>query len=118
MSKIRARHTGPKLALRRAVHAAGGRFRLHPGDLPGRPDLANRRAKVVVFVDGCFWHGCPLHFKPPRTRRPFWEEKIKRNRQRRQAVRLQYSANWTVLEYYECQMEDAPRQVMNALKKA
>lgn len=120
MSKIRARHTRPELVLRKAIHAAGGRFRVHAGDLPGRPDIVNRRAKVVVFVDGCFWHGCPRHFTVPRTRAAFWKEKIRRNRLRRRQVRKQYDG-WTVYEVFECQVDaDASRHaaaILTAIDK-
>ena len=58
MSRMPRSSTGPEVALRRGLHAAGLRFRIHPRDLPGRPDIALTRAKLAVFVDGCFWHGC------------------------------------------------------------
>ncbi len=57
MSRIRARDTAPELTIRRLLHARGLRYRIHVVDLPGRPDLVFRRAKVVVFIDGDFWHG-------------------------------------------------------------
>jgi DNA mismatch endonuclease, patch repair protein len=101
MARIRAKDTKPELALRQAVHAEGARFRVHVSTLPGRPDLANRRAKVAVFVDGCFWHGCPKHFVVPRTRAEFWREKVRRNQARRRAVRELY-VGWRVVEVYEC----------------
>ena len=63
-------------SVRRGLHARGLRFRLHRGDLPGRPDLAFPRHRAAIFVHGCFWHGhdCPL-FSWPRTRAAFWREK-------------------------------------------
>lgn len=104
MARIRGKDTGPERALRSAVWQAGGRFRTHVKGLPGRPDLANRRAKVAVFVDGCFWHGCPRHFKPPRTRREFWVEKIRRNQENRRRHLAGYPDGWTLFEVYECQL--------------
>ena len=59
MSRVRSKNTKPELALRRAVHARGGRYRLHPTDVPGRPDMVVRSRKVAVFVDGDRWHGNP-----------------------------------------------------------
>ena len=93
------------MALRRVVHALGGRFRVHVKDLPGTPDMANKRARVAVFVDGCFWHGCPRHFKLPKTRRAFWREKIRRNREKRRRVLAEYPARWIVLQIHECKLE-------------
>lgn len=104
MSRIRGKNTAPELALRKALRNHGVRYRLHTL-LPGRPDLANRRAKVAVFVDGCFWHGCPKHFRPPRTRTSFWTDKIARNQARRRTVLAQYAGDWTVFQVYECELK-------------
>ena len=120
MSRIRGKNTGPELLLRSAAWRLGARYHLHPVDVPGRPDLCNKRAKVAVFVDGCFWHGCPSHFRPPKTRRAFWVEKIRRNQERRARVRGEMPSGWTVLELFECRLkedlEDAARQVAGALR--
>jgi DNA mismatch endonuclease, patch repair protein len=102
MSRIRGRDTGPELELRSELWRLGVRFRTNVKSLPGRPDIANQRAKVVVFVDGCFWHGCPRHFKVPRTRAEFWSEKIARNRSKRKEVAAAYDRDWKVVEVFEC----------------
>ena len=90
MAGIRSTNTRPELAIRKALHAAGFRYRLHPRDVPGKPDMAFARYRAAVFVNGCFWHGhdCPL-FRLPDTRRDFWTAKIERNRQRDAEVRQQ-----------------------------
>ena len=59
MARMPTKSTGPEVRLRRTMHRMGLRFRLHPKDLPGRPDIALPNARIAVFVDGCFWHGCP-----------------------------------------------------------
>jgi DNA mismatch endonuclease (patch repair protein) len=102
MSRIRGRDTAPELALRRALWKEGVRFRVNVRDLPGRPDIASKKAKVAVFVDGCFWHGCPEHYRAPRTRRAYWEEKIRRNQERRRQVMQQYPPDWQAFEVFEC----------------
>ena len=104
MSKIRAKDTRPELALRKALHAKGLRFRIHDKSLPGTPDVSNKSRKVVVFVDGCFWHGCPRHFKVPKTRSEFWREKIQRNREKRIEVMAEYGVEWMVFQFYECEI--------------
>lgn len=76
MSRIRGCSTRPELALRRLLWRAGLRYRLG-SELPGRPDLVFRRARVAVFLDGCYWHGCPVHYSAPTTRRAFWQDKLR-----------------------------------------
>ncbi len=73
MSRIRGKNTKPELIVRRLLHAAGLRFRLHRKDLPGSPDLTFAKQKAVIFVHGCYWqgHACPK-FKVPKARTEFW----------------------------------------------
>jgi DNA mismatch endonuclease, patch repair protein len=104
MSRIRGTDTGPELALRSAVHAHGVRFRTHARSVPGRPDFSNQRAKVAVFVDGCFWHRCPKHFTAPATRAGFWRKKIRRNVARRREVLAAYPTDWLIFEVFECEL--------------
>lgn len=69
----------------------------------GRPDFVFRRERVAVFVDGCFWHGCPRHATQPRTRAAYWAAKFARNKARdRKVVRTLRRAGWTVLRVWEC----------------
>jgi DNA mismatch endonuclease (patch repair protein) len=84
MGRVRQSNTKPELIVRRALHRAGIRFRVNNRDLPGSPDLANRRHKWVIFVHGCFWHqheGCPKATVPKRNHE-FWAAKFAANRQR------------------------------------
>lgn len=78
MSRMPRRDTGPELLLRRALHARGMRFRTHL-KLPGRPDIVLTRARLAVFVDGCFWHACPEHGNLPKNNREWWREKLTAN---------------------------------------
>lgn len=81
MAGIRGKDTKPELVLRRGLHAAGFRFRLHVRDLPGKPDMVFPKWRAVLFAHGCFWHGHDCHlFRMPSSRREFWETKIARNR--------------------------------------
>lgn len=114
MSRNRGKNTEPEVALRRALWRAGVRYRCHPADLPGRPDIAHRTNKVAVFVDGCFWHGCPKHFRAPRTRTAFWREKIRRNRETRKRVLDELGASWKTFQFYEC---DLKRDFDGAVRK-
>ncbi|MBN8420642.1 MAG: very short patch repair endonuclease [Verrucomicrobia bacterium] len=79
-----------------------------------RPDFVFRQERVVIFVDGCFWHGCPRHATRPRQNRKFWDEKIARNQKRdRLVTRELRRSGWTVLRLWECAL--APRQQARTL---
>ncbi len=79
----------------------GLRYRLGAG-LPGRPDLVFPRARVAVFVNGCFWHGCPQHATMPKNNAEFWAKKIARTRERDAAVNLALAAvGWRVIRLWE-----------------
>lgn len=112
MSRVRGKNTKPELLIRRALHAAGLRYRLHGAKLPGKPDLVFPARRAVIFVHGCFWHGhhCSL-FRLPATRTEFWSEKIESNR-RRDAVALGSlrSAGWRVLTIWECALRGPVRR--------
>ena len=106
MARIRSTDTKPELALRKALHAQGLRYRLR-SKLPGRPDLVFPRYKAVVFVHGCFWHrhaGCKVA-STPKTNISFWTEKFERNVSRDQrVVRELESAGWRVFVAWECEL--------------
>ncbi|MFV2195674.1 very short patch repair endonuclease [Nocardiopsis sp. LOL_012] len=103
----RSRDTKPEVALRRLVHAAGLRYRVSAKPLPKMrrtADLLFGPTRVAVFVDGCFWHGCPDHFVPPKTNPDYWREKIGGNMQRdRDTDERLTEAGWLVLRYWEHQ---------------
>jgi DNA mismatch endonuclease (patch repair protein) len=84
MSAIRGKHNrSTELRLRMALVKAGVRgWKLHSEELPGRPDFFFEMAKLALFIDGCYWHGCPKCGHIPKTRTAFWEAKIKRNQER------------------------------------
>lgn len=111
MSRIRGRDTKPEMLLRRGLHAAGLRFRLHVRNLPGRPDVVLPRHHAVVLVHGCFWHGhdCTL-FKLPATRSQFWADKIATNRSRDERdLAALLKAGWRVLTVWECSLKGPGR---------
>ncbi|MEV4705733.1 very short patch repair endonuclease [Actinoplanes sp. NPDC049316] len=94
--------TKPELALRRELHRRGLRFRVNHPALPGRPDIAFTRVKIAVFVDGCFWHSCPMHGTLPRNNRDWWQAKLDRNVARDRAKDSALDdLGWTVLHVWE-----------------
>jgi len=108
MSRIRARDTKPEMRVRRALHAAGLRYRLHAGDLPGKPDLVFRNRRIALFVHGCFWHqhpdpNCKLS-RMPKSKLDFWRPKLEGNRLRDEKTRSALEARgWIVVEVWECE---------------
>lgn len=109
MAGIRSRDTAPELLVRRYLHAAGLRYRLQAGSLPGRPDIVLHGRKVAVFVHGCFWHqhpGCSKA-KMPASRTDFWSAKFEQNRRRdEEATRALRQAGWWVETIWECEAGD------------
>ena len=103
MSRIRGKGTRPEMLLASAMHRAGLRFRknvtIHTRT---RPDIVHAGRKIAIFVDGCFWHGCPDHYVRPRSRTEFWAAKLRENVERdiRQTRELT-DLGWTVLRFWE-----------------
>jgi DNA mismatch endonuclease (patch repair protein) len=102
MQRMPRRDSKPEVALRRELHARGLRFRKEYRALPGRPDVVFTRARLVVFVDGCFWHRCPQHATFPKTNAAWWAAKLEANvaRDRRQDQQL-VDEGWTVVRVWE-----------------
>lgn len=101
----RSRDTSPELALRSLVHARGLRYRVASRPLAEfrrTADMVFRPVRVAVFVDGCYWHGCPDHFVLPKTNTQYWRDKIDRNILRdRETDHLLESRSWLVLRFWE-----------------
>jgi DNA mismatch endonuclease, patch repair protein len=108
MSRIRGRNTRPEIVLRTALWSLGLRYRLH-FPIPGKPDVAFPRQRVAVFVDGCFWHGCPEHSVKPKTNSAFWTDKLRKNvaRDRRNELELA-ELGWTFVRFWEHELDQSP----------
>lgn len=107
MSRIRSAHTAPERQVRSLLHSLGLRFRLHTGELPGRPDIVLLRHRTAVFVHGCFWHrhqGC-VGATTPKSNRAFWQLKFRRNRarDRRNLAQLK-KLGWRTIVVWECEL--------------
>ncbi len=104
MQANRSRDTKPELAVRRVLHGMGLRYRVaRPPVIGSRrsADLVFTRLKIVVFIDGCFWHGCPEHYREPKSNFDYWREKVRRNRERDiETSKFLRSEGWTVLRYW------------------
>lgn len=107
--------TKPELALRRVLHARGLRFRINRRDLPGTPDIVLTRARIAVFVDGCYWHSCPEHGCTPRNNREWWSVKLRRNVQRdREKDAVLQALGWLPLHFWEHEPVDAVAATVEA----
>lgn len=117
MSGIAGKNTKPELALRRALHARGFRFRLHSAKVRGRPDLVLPKHLAVVFVHGCFWHrhtGC-RYTTTPATRTEFWRAKFDANVARDSSVRTElHETGWRVATVWECALRKADQVAASA----
>jgi DNA mismatch endonuclease, patch repair protein len=104
MSRIRSRDTKPEIRLRKLLWLCGLRgYRLHAA-LPGKPDLVYTRKRVAIFIDGCFWHGCPScgDGRPPSSNTGYWSEKLRKNQERdARRTRELEQMGWTVLRLWE-----------------
>lgn len=107
MSAVKSKDTKPEILVRKGLHAAGYRFRLHVKDLPGNPDIVLPKYKIVIFVNGCFWHrhpGCK-YASTPASNADFWKAKFEANiaRDKRNYTQLE-KLGWKVIVIWECEI--------------
>ena len=111
--------TGPELKLRSLVHKAGLRYAIDvrpEHEINRRADMVFRSAKVAVFVNGCFWHGCPKHYVLPKTNKQFWSDKVKRNKERDEETKtLLRRRGWKVMILWE--HEDFTRHAARVVRE-
>ncbi len=113
MSSIKGKNTEPELMIRKILWSKGKRYRIHDRTVFGTPDISIKRQNVAIFLDGCFWHGCGVCYKEPKTNSEFWRNKIDRNKMRRKIVKKRLKKDgWTVLEFWEHQIRDNPHSVV------
>ena len=108
MQAVKTKNTGPEWVVRRFLHSRGYRYRLHPKNLPGRPDIVLPGRRLAIFVHGCFWHShdCPKG-RAPKSKLDYWGPKLEANRERdiRKASELE-GMGWTVLTIWQCETKD------------
>ena len=119
MARIRGRNTSPEVALRALLWREGLRYRLNLRIGESRPDVVFPRSRVAVFIDGCFWHGCPDHYVRPRSRETFWADKLKANvvRDRAQTIQLE-EQGWTILRFWEHEVACRPTHILSEIVQA
>lgn len=122
MSRQTGRNTGPEMAVRKLLYAAGLRYRLHV-KVPGMPrrtiDIAFPGSKVAVFLDGCFWHGCPEHATHPKANAEWWRTKLQKNMVRdRETTDHLRADGWTVLRFWEHESPEAIARTVSRIRDA
>ncbi len=116
MSRIRGKDTSPEMKIRKLLFSKGIRGYRITSKLPGKPDIVFPRKRVAVFIDGCFWHKCPVHFQEPDTRKEFWMGKIDRNVERDQVInRKLEEAGWKVIRIWEHQVRENSELVVDEI---
>ncbi|MFF7606033.1 DNA mismatch endonuclease Vsr [Streptomyces parvulus] len=119
MSRQGSRDTAPELAVRRLLHASGMRYRVNvpvPGMVRRTIDIVFPRSKVAIFLDGCFWHGCPQHATQPKANAEWWRTKLDKNMSRdRETTEHLAAAGWTVLRFWE---HEEPEEVAARVRAA
>ncbi|NNG19779.1 very short patch repair endonuclease [Naumannella sp. ID2617S] len=118
MRANRGRDTEPELLVRRLLHAAGYRYRVNervPGMARRTIDIAFARKRVAIFIDGCFWHGCPDHYNRPKANAEFWRDKREQNMRRDdETTKHLQSLGWTVLRFWTHEPADQVAQAVRA----
>lgn len=111
--------TAAEMKVRRALWKSGFRYRVHPRIGRTRPDFAFMKQRVAVFIDGCFWHGCPEHYSAPVANASFWREKLRGNQQRdRRNDRELGDCGWHVIRFWECQVNSSLACVVGRIAEA
>lgn len=115
MKAIKSSHTKMEDQICRALWTMGLRFRRNVKGLPGKPDIAIKKYKIVIFLDSCFWHKCPEHFKKPKSNTAYWEPKIENNVTRDINITQYYTTNnWHILRVWE---HDYKKELNNTVVK-
>ena len=107
MSQIKSKNTKPELKIRHFLYSKNIRGYRVNSKLPGRPDVVFTKYKLVIFIDGCFWHKCPKCYREPQTNKEYWVNKIEKNVERDKKVnKILKSDGWKVLRFYEHQIKN------------
>ena len=122
MRRVRQKRTAPEMLIRRLLHKMNVRYRVNSLVEPylrARPDISIKKYKLAIYIDGCFWHACPIHASWPKSNSEWWKEKIEGNvlRDRRHKLELE-SCGWTVMRFWEHEIpEEVARHILEFINK-
>ena len=115
MSKIRSKETKLELKFKKLI--IGLRLRYQP-KMIGKPDFASKKLKIAIFIDSCFWHKCPKHFRQPKANKSYWKSKINRNVERAKEVnKLFKKEGWKVIRFWEHESVKNPKKCVDKIKR-
>lgn len=120
MAKVKSKNTKPEIVVRKYLFSQGFRYRVNVSNLPGKPDIVFKKHKIVIFINGCFWHGhenCSRSILP-KTRQEWWANKIQNTKERdmQEYIQLQ-QGGWRILVIWECQLKPKKQlETLQALK--
>ncbi|KKR78012.1 MAG: mismatch endonuclease Vsr protein [Candidatus Nomurabacteria bacterium GW2011_GWA2_40_9] len=115
MSKVKSKETNLELCFRKLL--IGYRFRYQP-KVFGKPDFALKKLKIAIFIDSCFWHKCPKHFRKPNSNISYWKPKINRNVERAKEVNKQFKKDgWIVFRFWEHDIKVNPEKCINKVSE-
>ena len=107
MSKIKSKNTKLENKIISDLWKRGVRFKRNVASLTGKPDIAIKKYKIVIFIDSCFWHGCSQHCRMPSSNRTYWEKKIERNKERdREVTNFYKEKGWHILRIWEHELKN------------
>tara|TARA_Y100001958_G_C21108779_1_gene456399 strand:+ start:142 stop:555 length:414 start_codon:yes stop_codon:yes gene_type:complete len=109
MAAIKSKNTKPEIIVRSHLYSLGFRYRIHNKSLPGKPDISNKKKKIAIFINGCFWHShkdCK-YAVIPKTRTEWWKKKLDDNKKRDQRnLKKLKSMKWNILVLWECEIKN------------
>jgi DNA mismatch endonuclease (patch repair protein) len=117
MRSVRSKNSSLERIVRSELHKRGLRFRLHY-PLLGKPDIVFVRSRLVIFIDSCFWHGCPEHVRMPNSNRDYWTQKIARNIKRDIQVNTAYKdIDWSVMRFWEHEIKNNLKRCIDKIER-
>ncbi|HEX8230927.1 MAG TPA: very short patch repair endonuclease [Chloroflexia bacterium] len=118
MRRVKGKNTSLEMKVRSALHRRGLRYRLSYS-LPGKPDLVFVKARIAVFIDSCFWHGCPRHVRMPNSNQEYWQAKIRRNVERDVKTNELYEElDWRIIRVWEHDLKEDFEASITRLQRA
>jgi len=118
MRAVKSKGTRLEQRVFKALRKRGLKFRTNVANLPGKPDIAIKKYKIVIFLDSCFWHGCPLHCRMPKSNVEYWQKKIERNKRRDALITENYKKmGWNVLRIWEHELKENFEKTIDKIER-
>ncbi|MCY7858140.1 very short patch repair endonuclease [Bacillus haynesii] len=118
MRAVKSKGSKIELMVRKELWKRGLRFRVNTKTLFGKPDISIKKLKLVIFIDSCFWHGCPYHARMPKSNVDFWRNKIERNIERDKEVTNHYKKRgWSIIRVWEHSLKDDFKGTVDRIHK-